>query len=188
MRTMNVSSVLGWALASAGLAAGCVGVAHVPPDAAVTDASQAPDARITPDAPRPVDVGMRTDAPRTADAYAAPDAGPPPSFDDLYTSILVPRCGGCHIEEGATAAYRPRLSDVDTAYAQLFDVPVETSWAGLCAPTDVALFRVRAFDVDTSLLAFLPDCYIRDASHALPDDELAQIRAWIAAGADRGSF
>ncbi|MBN8613273.1 MAG: hypothetical protein J0L92_21955 [Deltaproteobacteria bacterium] len=174
------------------LAAGCSGTSHVvEPDAGtLPDAASLPDAIVmAPDAHESLDVGMREDTFRAPDAYVAPDAGPVPAFDDLYESILVPRCGRCHISEDAPAAYRPRMTDVDTAYEQLFDRPVETPWVTSCVPDGVTAFRVRAFDPDTSLLAFLPDCYIRDAEHdGLTDEERATVRAWILGGAPREPF
>ena len=45
------------------------------------------------------------------------------------------------------------------------------------------------FDPETSMLAFLPTCYVRDAEHdELTAEELAEIRAWIAGGANREPF
>ncbi len=174
------------------LALGCSGTSHVvEPDAGVApDAMTIADAvTIVPDAFASVDVGMRSDTFRVPDAHVEPDAGPAPSFDSIYTDILVPRCARCHIAEDSPAAYRPRMTDVDTAYAQLFDVPVETMWIEYCRPPEIAYFRVRAFDPDTSLLAFLDDCYIRDSSHdELTPEERATIRAWISSGAPREPF
>lgn len=175
------------------LLVGCSGTSHVvDPDAGVMlDAAASTDAAvIAADAVTPpIDIGPRPDTSRPPDAYVEPDAGPAPAFDDIYTSILVPRCGRCHIDEDAPAAYRPRMTDVDTAYEQLFDIPVETMWVPLCRGTETTYYRVRAFDPDTSLLAFLPDCYIRDADHDdLTDTERATILAWILAGANREPF
>ena len=171
---------------------GCSGTSHVvDPDAGVlVDAASLPDAIvIAPDAHESVDVGMREDTFRAPDAFVAPDAGPVPAFDDLYESILVPRCGRCHVDGDGAMWRRPRMVDVDTAYEQLVDQPVETPWIDTCRDPDVTYFRVRAFDPDTSLLAFLSECYIRDADHdELTDDERATIRAWIVGGAPRESF
>lgn len=171
---------------------GCSGTSHV----VESDAGLVPDAvmpadaiTLTPDAWASVDVGMRPDTSRPLDAWVEPDAGPVPSFDDIYTSILVPRCGRCHVDGPGAESRRPRMPDVDTAYDQLFDRPVETPWVETCGDSETTYYRVRAFDPDTSLLAFLPDCYIRDADHdELTDEERTTIRAWIAGGAPRESF
>ncbi len=171
------------------LTLGCSGASHLVTDASVdmTDAATAVDAGTTADAAATVDAAVEPDAARP---HVEPDAGPAPSFDDIYESILVPRCRRCHIDEdGAAFSYRPRLTDVDTAYDALFDVPVETPWVEHCVPDGVAAFRVRAFDLDASMLAFLPTCYVRDAAHDdLTPEELAEIRAWISAGAPREAF
>lgn len=156
-----------------------------------TDASvEIADASVGVDAGASVDAGGELDAARPPDALVGPDAGPAPSFDSIYESILVPRCRRCHIdEEGAAFTYRPRLTDVETAYDALFDVPVETPWVEHCVPDGVDAFRVRAFDLDASMLAFLPTCYVRDADHdELTPAELEEIRAWISAGAPREPF
>jgi hypothetical protein len=166
---------------------GCSGTSHLPPtDAAVEIADATPGV----DAGASVDASGELDAAQAPDASAEPDGGPPPSFDSIYESILVPRCGRCHVdEEGAAFSYRPRLTDVETAYDALFDVPVETPWVEYCVPDGVTAYRVRAFDPDASMLAFLPTCYVRDADHDdLTPDELAVIRAWISAGAPREPF
>ena len=167
---------------------GCSSVSERPgTDAAAPVA----DAAVTPvDAAVVVDAYVAPDATMAPDAFVAPDAGPAPSFDSIYTSILVPRCGRCHIEEGGVASYyRPRLPDVDAAYTALFDVPAATDWVRFCVPDGVTAYRVRPFDPSTSMLAFLPTCYVRDAQHdELTAEELAQIRAWIEAGAPREPF
>ncbi len=166
---------------------GCSGMSHpVTADASV----EIGDAAAGVDTSTNVDAAGQLDTARTPDAYVEPDSGPAPSFDSIYESILVPRCGRCHVDEaGAAFTYRPRLTDVETAYDALFDVPVETPWVQYCVPEGVAAFRVRAFDPDTSMLSFLPTCYVRDADHdALTPEELAEIRAWISAGAPREPF
>ncbi len=172
---------------------GCSSVSERPvPDAVfgTVDAAWGADAAVPVDAAAPPDAALLADAAVAPDAPLAPDAGPPPSFDTIYESILVPRCGRCHVDEvGATYTYRPRLTDVDTAYAALFDVPAETSWVRYCVPDGVVAYRVRAFDPGASMLAFLPTCYVRDADHGdLTPEELERIRAWIAAGAPREPF
>ena len=178
MRSLTFTSVLSI------LMLGCSGTSHVAP----VDAAVPPS-----DAATPVDSALPVDAAMGPDAYVLPDpppdAGPAPSFDSIYEEILVPRCRRCHVDEDETAyRYQPRMTDVDTAYEALFDVPVETPWVEHCVPEGVAPFRVRAFDPDTSMLGFLPSCYVRDASHDLEPEELARIRAWIAAGAAREPF
>lgn len=169
---------------------GCSGTSHLPADASVelADAAMGIDAAGSVDAAASVDAAGELDAAPPPDAYVEPDAGATPSFDSIYESILVPRCGRCHIE-GDLYTSRMRLSDVDTAYAALFDVPVETRWAQFCVPDGVTPFRVRPFDLDVSMLSFLPTCYVRDADHDdLTPEELAEIRAWISAGAPREPF
>ncbi len=182
MRITTFSSAL-----SLFLVLGCSGTSHpLSTDASVESA----DAAMGVDAGASVDAASELDAAPTPDAYVPLDARPAPSFDSIYESILVPRCGRCHIgEEGAELGYRPRLTDVETAYDALFDVPVETRWVEFCVPEGVTPFRVRPFDLDSSMLAFLPTCYVRNAEHdVLTPEELAEIRAWISAGAPREPF
>lgn len=170
---------------------GCSGTSHTLTDASVevTDAAMTVDAGAPLDAAQEPDAHVERDAFVEPDAFVEADAGPAPSFDSIYESILVPRCRRCHVDEDGTAyRYQPRMTDVDTAYEALFDVPVETPWVEYCVPEGVAAFRVRAFDPDTSMLAFLPTCYVRDATHELSPEELAEIRAWISAGAPREPF
>jgi hypothetical protein len=183
VRIVNFSSAL-----SILLVLGCSGMSHpLPTDAAapVADAAMTVDAGASVDAAASIDAAVEPDAAQDPDAEVAPDAGPAPSFDSIYEDILVPRCGRCHIAE-YIAPYRPRLPDVDTAYEALFEVPAVTSWVQHCVPD---AYRVRPFDLDSSMLAFLPTCYVRDADHgSLTSEELAQIRAWISAGAPREPF
>jgi hypothetical protein len=128
------------------------------------------------------------------------DAGPAPSFDHIYADILRPRCARCHIDEPGSRLYMP---DVDTAYAALVGVPVETSWASSCGVAPEGRNdRVRPYDLEASMLSFLPDCYVRDADHgyftggSLPvgwmggmtAEERAEVQAWISAGAPRRNF
>ena len=136
------------------------------------------------------DAGSASDTGQDAgEVLDAPSDAPVPSFDSIYASILVPRCGRCHVEGDPEYGYRPRMTDVETAYAALIDVPTESMWVTYCVPDGVTPYRVRPDDLTASMLAFLPDCYVRDAEHDLMTaDELAQIRRWIAAGAPRTSF
>jgi len=178
-RVWMVGLVLAWV--------GCT-EAHVgSDDASPRDAALTPDTSLERDAGAE-DGGTAVDAPEAI--LDAPSDAPVPSFDVIYESILVPRCGRCHIDEGTeTGYYRPRLPDVDTAYAALRDVPVETPWVRSCIGEGVTAYRARPYDLETSMLAFLADCYVRDAEHdGLSADELAQIEAWISAGAPRMSF
>lgn len=149
---------------------------------ATTDASPQRDAAVA-------DASLADAAP-APDASTTHDAGPAPSFDSIYESILVPRCRRCHIDEyGASLGYRPRLTDVDVAYEALVDVPAETMWVAYCVPDGVVPYRVRPFDLDASMLAFLDSCYVRDAEHnGLTPEESAQIHRWITAGAPREPF
>lgn len=154
-----------------------------------------------PDAPLPredaavvIDASERDAGERDAGERDAPtDAGsdaPVLAFDAIYPSILVPRCGHCHVDEAPDVShYTPRMTDVDAAYEALIDVPVETAWVAYCVPEGVAPYRVRPGDREASMLSFLPDCYVRDAQHdLLTEDELDTIRRWIAAGAPRSAF
>jgi hypothetical protein len=167
---------------------GC-GSSHEGPAA---DAGSAEDA--TADASPQRDAALAdaalADAATAPDASAMPDAGPAPSFDSIYESILVPRCRRCHIDEGSTSfGYRPRLTDVDVAYEALVDVPAATMWVTYCVPDGVVPYRVRPFDTETSMLAFLGSCYVRDAEHdGLTPEESEEIRRWISAGAPRAAF
>lgn len=152
------------------------------------------DAPFTPDAPREdasfvIDAGPLDGGEPDAPTDAGTDV-PVVAFDEIYTSILVPRCGHCHVDEDPSANhYTPRMTDVDTAYTALIDVPVLTPWVEFCVPDGVTPDRVRPNDLEASMLAFLPDCYVRDADHdALTEDELATVRGWIAAGAPRSRF
>lgn len=158
-----------------------------------------PDAALADAGPSSVDGGSPA---VTADAGPAVlrDAGPTPSFDHIYEDILRPRCARCHIDREGSRLYMP---DVDTAYAALIDVPVETPWASYCGVAPEGRNdRVRPFDLAASMLSFLPECYVRDADHgystggAPPDgwvggmtaEERAEVQAWISAGAPRRDF
>ena len=174
-----------------------------PEDAASPDAATL-DAALT-------DAGLADAGPPLLDLDGGPpppmiDAGPrvehgsAPSFDHIYEDILRPRCARCHIDEPGSRLYMP---DVDAAYAALVDVPVETSWATYCGVGPEARnVRVRPYDLEASMLSFLPDCYVRDADHgystggSLPigwmggmtAEERAEVQAWISAGAPRRNF
>ena len=179
--------------------AGLHDAAALPEDAAMP---HVPDAAAFDTGLSSIDGGPAGDAPAPFDAGPLPatDAGPTPSFDHIYEDILRPRCARCHIDEPGSRLYMP---DVDAAYAALVDVPVETSWATYCGVGPEARnVRVRPYDLEASMLSFLPDCYVRDADHgystggSLPigwmggmtAEERAEVQAWISAGAPRRNF
>jgi hypothetical protein len=173
--------------------------------AAPVDAASPFDAAALDAGPLLVDTGsplLDSGSPLVADAGppALLDAGPAPSFDHIYEDILRPRCARCHIDEPGSRLYMP---DVDTAYAALVGVPVETAWASSCGVAPEGRNdRVRPYDLEGSMLSFLPDCYVRDADHGystggslpvgwlggMPADERAEVQAWISAGAPRRNF
>jgi hypothetical protein len=142
----------------------------------VVDAS-APDV-IAPDvvdasAPDVVDASIAVDAPRLR-------------FGEIYETILRPRCAECHGADRVGSAFVMR--DAMSAYRALVDVPVSSQWIAVCEYTarlpDRRAYRVRPGDPATSLLHFLPECYVRDAQHMrLTPEEREVIRGWILRGA-----
>lgn len=149
------------------------------------DVPEATDAATEPDV-------ARSDAPSDVlrDAPIARADAPVPTFDGIYESILVPRCARCH---GPDALRRFRMDDAASAYDALIDVPVENSWITTCVaawepPLETA-YRVRPYDTRASMLAFLADCYVRDAEHdVLTASESETLRAWIEGGAPETAF
>lgn len=146
----------------------------VAPD--VVDAS-APDV-VTPDV-------VEVSAPDVVDASIAVDA-PRQRFGEIYETILRPRCAECHGADRAGSAFVMR--DAMSAYRALVDVPVSSQWIAVCEYTarlpERRAYRVRPGDPATSMLHFLPECYVRDAQHMrLTPEEREVIRAWILRGA-----
>ena len=167
--------------------------------AATVDVAAAQDASVTVDVAARVDAGT-TDAPvapndeRIADA-ATPadsdvrdvsDAGPPPTFETIYETILRPRCTSCH--GGGSTGSALSMPDAPTAFMNLVNVHVQSRWIETCASSLAQpftnLYRVRPNDPEASMLIFMPRCYVRDALHmTVTEPERAMIRAWINAGA-----
>jgi hypothetical protein len=135
------------------------------------------------DAPAP-DV-VDASAPDVVDASISVDA-PRLRFGEIYETILRPRCAECHGADRVGSAFVMR--DAMGAYRALVDVPVSGRWSIVCEyiarlPARRA-YRVRPGDPATSLLHFLPECYVRDAQHMrLTPEEREVIRGWILRGA-----
>lgn len=136
-----------------------------------------------------------------ADAPALPDApavdAPPiatdarvPTFAEIYVTIIEPRCVSCH--GGEERSSRLTMGNAEVAYDSLIDVPVESDWIASCAVErrwTFTPYRVRPGDTTSSMLAWLPECYVRDAGHGtLTALEADTLRAWIAGGAPEDDF
>ena len=163
---------------------------------AVTDASpRVDDVAIALDRVSPTDVVTVADvvapdvvdasAPDVVDASIAVDA-PRERFGEIYETILRPRCAECHGADRVGSAFVMR--DAMGAYRALVDVPVSSQWIAVCEYTarlpERRAYRVRPGDPATSLLHFLPECYVRDAQHMrLTPEEREVIRGWILRGA-----
>ncbi len=163
---------------------------------AVTDASpRVDDVAIALDRVSPTDVVTVADvvapdvvdasAPDVVDASIAVDA-PRERFGEIYETILRPRCAECHGADRVGSAFVMR--DAMGAYRALVDVPVSSQWIAVCEYTarlpERRAYRVRPGDPATSMLYFLPECYVRDAQHMrLTPEEREVIRAWILRGA-----
>ena len=147
-------------------------------DATVMGDAMAVDAATAPDVS---DVVVSTDVPVTSAEDVIAPAG-------IYEAILRPRCARCHGGDGGVLD--PTMRDAEDAYRALVDVPTRTRWVSFCVeqrtPPIAMAWRVRPGDPSASLLAFLSECYIRDALHdVLTERERATLRAWILAGAPR---
>jgi len=163
---------------------------------AVTDASpRVDDVAIALDRVSPTDVVTVADvvapdvvdasAPDVVDASIAVDA-PRERFGEIYETILRPRCAECHGADRVGSAFVMR--DAMSAYRALVDVPVSSQWIAVCEYTarlpERRAYRVRPGDPATSMLYFLPECYVRDAQHMrLTPEEREVIRGWILRGA-----
>lgn len=154
-----------------------------PPDVAAADAPTTDAGVDAADAPSAPDVPT-LDAP---DAGEVASDAPVPDFLGIYETILAPRCVRCH---GAGSSVP--MPDAETAYGSLVDVPVLTRWIHVCVEgwePRITPYRVRPGDTRSSMLAWLADCYVRDAEHGvLTAEEAATIRAWIAAGAPESAL
>jgi len=163
---------------------------------AVTDASpRVDDVAIALDRVSPTDVVTVADvvapdvvdasAPDVVDASIAVDA-PRERVGEIYETILRPRCAECHGADRVGSAFVMR--DAMSAYRALVDVPVSSQWIAVCEYTarlpERRAYRVRPGDPATSMLHFLPECYVRDAQHMrLTPEEREVIRGWILRGA-----
>lgn len=117
---------------------------------------------------------------------ASPVDAPRRSFGEIYETILRPRCSDCHGADRTGTAFVMR--DAMGAYRALVDVPVSSQWITVCEYTarlpERRAYRVRPGDPATSMLHFLPACYVRDAQHMrLTPEEREVIRGWILRGA-----
>ena len=117
---------------------------------------------------------------------ASPVDAPRRSFGEIYETILRPRCSECHGADRSGTAFAMR--DALGAYRALVNVPVLSQWITVCEYTarlpERRVYRVRPGDPATSMLHFLPECYVRDAQHMrLTPEEREVIRGWILRGA-----